>query len=105
LAEYFSGESPPAGVHGNARLITVGSRIFHEGIPAQGVRTCAGCHGGHAEGASVFPRLAGQNADYVLKELKVFQTRLRPHGILMKNETANLTAEELQAVSEYVQSQ
>jgi len=105
LAEYFASQTPSPGKPGDAKLIAEGRSIFRDGIAARGVRACAGCHGANAEGASVFPRLAGQNADYVLREFQVFSTRLRPHGVLMKNEITNMTALEERAVAEYVQSQ
>jgi cytochrome c553 len=69
------------------------------------VRACASCHGDGGEGASGFPRLAGQRADYVLAQLKIFgSTKLRPHGVLMQNETRAMTAAEMRAVAAYVQS-
>ncbi len=104
LAEYYASQTPAAGKVGNTNLVATGRKIYDEGIPARGVRACGSCHGAHAEGASVFPRLAGQNAPYVFGQLKVFGTRLRPHGVLMKDETANMSAAEMRAVAEYVQS-
>jgi cytochrome c553 len=104
LADYYASQQPAAGRPGNPRLVAAGRKIYEDGIPARGVRACASCHGANAEGASVFPRLAGQHADYAYRQLKGFGTRLRPHGILMRNETANMTDAELRAVAEYVQS-
>ena len=104
LADYYANQTPPTGRPGNPRLVAAGRKIFDEGIPARGVRACASCHGANAEGASVFPRLAGQHADYVFRQLKGFGTRLRPHGILMRNETAKMTEPEMRAVAEFVQS-
>jgi cytochrome c553 len=48
--------------------------------------------------------LAGLNADYVYKQLQAFRTPLRPHGVLMKNETRSLNEAQLRAVATYVQS-
>ncbi len=104
ISEYFAGQPPAAGLPGDPRLIAEGRRIFAEGISDKGVRACAGCHGGHAEGASVFPRLAGQKAGYVLAQLRTFSTRLRPHGVLMKNEVAGMSPDQMRAVAQYVQS-
>jgi len=104
LAEYFASQTPAEGKKGNPARIAAGKKIFEDGIPGRGVRACASCHGDHAEGASVFPRLAGQHADYLLRQLTEFGTRLRPHGVLMKNETANMTAADKRAVAEYLQS-
>jgi cytochrome c553 len=68
------------------------------------VHVCAARHGDDAEGASVFPRLAGQHAEYVFNQLKIFGTRLRPHGTVMAGMTKNMTPGEMRAVAESVQS-
>jgi cytochrome c553 len=105
LAQYYVELTPAAGKQaGTTADIAAGRRIFEEGIPSRGVRACAGCHGSNAEGAAVFPRLAGQHADYVFRQLKLFGTQLRPHGILMKKETANMSSEEMHQVADYVQT-
>lgn len=104
LSEYFAAQSPAPGRSGEAKRIAEGRKIFVEGIPDKGVRACAGCHGTSAEGASVFPRLAGQKSTYIVRQLQIFRTRLRPHGLLMKNEVAELSGDQMRAVAEYVQS-
>jgi cytochrome c553 len=104
LAAYYAEQKPAPGKAGDPKLIEAGRKIYQEGIPARGVRACASCHGDNAEGASVFPRLAGQHAEYVVRQLKVFRTRLRPHGVIMADETRNLSDMELRAVAQYVQS-
>lgn len=104
LADYYAAQAPAHGKPGNPALVQVGRKVFVDGIPARGVRACASCHGGSAEGAAGFPRLAGQRADYVYAQLKEFGTRLRPHGIVMQAETRPMSAAEMRAVAEYVQS-
>ncbi len=104
LAEHFAAERPAPGKQGDAKRIAAGRKIFTAGLPANGVRPCASCHGAKAEGASVFPRLAGQKAEYVVAQLRIFGTRLRPHGILMKEEAAGMSNEQMRAVAEYLQS-
>jgi cytochrome c553 len=105
LASYYAEQAPHAG-HTKAKpaVLRAGKDIFENGLPAKGVRACASCHGNQAEGAEGFPRLAGQYADYIERQLKVFGTRLRPHGVLMKAETANITATQMKAVAAYLQS-
>lgn len=104
LADYYAQQEPRPGRAGNATLASRGRQIFTQGIPAQGVRACASCHGERAEGATGFPRLAGQHADYVVRQLKVFRTPLRPHGVIMKNETRSLNEAQMRAVATYLQS-
>jgi cytochrome c553 len=44
---------------------------------ANGSIGCTGCHLGNYQGASTVPRLAGQNRDYLLKEMKDFRSGAR----------------------------
>lgn len=105
LADYYAAQAPAPGHNqGEASLRRAGQKIFEQGIPSRSVRACAGCHGTKAEGAAGFPRLAGQHADYLARQLDVFGTRLRPHGVLMKDETAGLTKTDRRAVALYLQS-
>ena len=104
LAAYYAEQKPAPGKPGIAKLVEAGRKIYEQGISVRGVRACASCHGDNAEGASVFPRLAGQHAEYVVRQLKVFRTRLRPHGVIMADESRNLTDDELRALAQYVQS-
>jgi cytochrome c553 len=104
LADYYAGQSPAPGKAGNAALVKQGQSIFAKGLTSRGVRACASCHGDGGEGAAGFPRLAGQRADYVAAQLKVFGSKLRPHGVIMQNEVKAMTPAEVRAVAAYVQS-
>jgi cytochrome c553 len=104
LADYYAAQKPGRGLAGDPALSQMGREIFVNGIAARGVRACASCHGDAAEGAKVFPRLAGQHADYVFAQLKEFGTALRPHASAMRAEVQALSHDEMRAVAEYVQS-
>ncbi|WP_251973628.1 c-type cytochrome [Sphaerotilus microaerophilus] len=105
LAGYYAAQTPPAGrSKAPPAVLRTGQRLFEEGMPARGVRACASCHGDKAEGAAGFPRLAGQHAGYLLRQMQVFSTSLRPHGVLMKAEVAGLTPGQMRAVAAYLQS-
>jgi cytochrome c553 len=87
--------------------VKAGRKIFEEGFPDRKVKACASCHGDKAEGKEkdARPRLAGQYAQYVAAQLRLFRgTPLRAHGGLMKEETKPLSDAEIQAVAAYVQS-
>jgi cytochrome c553 len=103
LAIHFSSEPPAPGVSGNAALIAQGKHIFEEGVPARQIPPCASCHGAHAQGLASFPRLAGQHAPYLLKQLLVIQSVLRVapvmHGIVK-----DLNRDQMQAVVAYLES-
>jgi cytochrome c553 len=104
LADYYAAQTPAPAKSTQPRLEAAGRKLYEKGSPAQGVLPCAQCHGEAAEGVAGFPRLAGLNASYVYKQLQAFRTPLRPHGVLMKNETRALSEAQLKAVSAFVQS-
>jgi cytochrome c553 len=103
LAAYFAAQPAAPGRGGNSTLITQGKRLFEEGVPARGIPPCASCHGAHAEGMATFPRLAGQHAPYLFKQLLVIQSVLRTapvmHGVIK-----DLTKDQMQAVVAYLES-
>lgn len=104
LADYYAAQPAAPGKPGNAALVAKGRKLYEKGAPERGIRACASCHGDAAEGASGFPRLAGQREEYVYAQLKVFGTTLRPHGVLMKKETAAMKPAEMKALAAYVHS-
>ena len=62
----------------NCRRATVLTReIYQHGIESEGVPACSSCNGRGAHGLHDFPRLAGQHAQYVLKQLGSFQNNMR----------------------------
>ncbi|HUX74287.1 MAG TPA: c-type cytochrome [Steroidobacteraceae bacterium] len=103
LAHYFSSQPPPPAQPGDAKLIAEGREIFTKGISSEGVPPCASCHGPNAAGRGMFPRLAGQHAPYLIKQLLVIQSALRSapvmHGIIK-----DLNREQMQAVTTYLAS-
>jgi cytochrome c553 len=105
LAAYFSSQAPPPGRPGNPALFKDGQKIFEDGIAASKTPACSGCHGAHGEGIQQFPRLAGQHADYIIKQLMVFQrTDERPEGAMMKSIAHELTPENMKNVAVYLEA-
>jgi cytochrome c553 len=104
LADYFSKQPPPAaGKSGGPAAIARGKQVFEEGVPARQIPPCASCHGAHGEGMATFPRLAGQHAPYLLKQLLVIQNALR-NAPVMHGVVKELTREQIQAVAVYLES-
>jgi len=103
LAGYFAAQPAAPGRGGSSTLISQGKRLFEEGVPARQIPPCASCHGAHAEGLAFFPRLAGQHAPYLLKQLLVIQSVLRTapvmHGVIK-----DLTKDQMLAVVAYLES-
>jgi cytochrome c553 len=106
LAVYFSAQHLRARhTEGDAAQIDAGHAIFTSGIAAKGIPPCGSCHGPEAMGNDKYPRLAGQHANYIVKQLTVFQrTDERPEGALMKVVAHELSAADITNVAAYLQS-
>jgi cytochrome c553 len=105
LAAYYAKQPVAAGrAAATPVLLAQGKQIFEGGVPAKQIPACATCHGLHAEGMASFPRLAGQHAPYLYKQLLVIQSVLRTapvmHGVIK-----DLTKDQMQAVVAYLESQ
>jgi cytochrome c553 len=103
IAAYYASQPPAPGRTDNPALVAKGKELFDKGLPDRGIPACASCHGASGEGIADFPRLAGQHAKYIAKQLTYIQalTRAAPvmHGIVK-----DLAPNEIQAVAAYVQS-
>lgn len=105
LAEYFSSQKPVPDPPGAPALAERGKEIFVHGVPSKNIPPCATCHGEQGEGNGMFPRVGYQHADYVVKQLLVFQrTDERPQGVVMKTVAHLLTHEDMEAVAAYLQA-
>jgi cytochrome c553 len=105
LATYFSSQKPAPGKSQDSKLIAEGQTVFEHGIAANNTPACSGCHGAKGEGLQQFPRLAGQHADYIVKQLIVFQrTDERPEGSVMKVIAHGLTRENINSVALYLEA-
>jgi cytochrome c553 len=103
LAAYFAAQPAAAGRPGNPALLSLGKHLFEEGVPAQQIPPCASCHGANAQGMATFPRLAGQHAPYLLRQLLVIQSVLRTAPV-MHGVVKNLTKDQMQALVAYLES-
>ena len=103
LATYFAAQPAAPGKPGNPVLIAQGKSLFEEGVPARQIPPCATCHGARAQGMATFPRLAGQHAPYLLKQLLVIQSALRTAPV-MHGVVKDLTKDQMQALVAYLES-
>jgi cytochrome c553 len=103
ISAYYAAQTPTPAKPGDAKLTARGKEIFEEGIAAQGIPACASCHGPQAHGNNIFPRLAGQHAAYLVKQMLVIQSALRAapvmHGVIR-----DLAQEQMRAVAAYLES-
>lgn len=107
LAGYYASQAAPnaAAPAAHAERRSAGEKLFKDGVPGKNVPACAACHGDRAQGHDAFPRLAGQHADYIVKQLMVFQRGdERPQAAVMKVIAHDLTRPDLENVAAYVES-
>ncbi|MGO9992327.1 MAG: c-type cytochrome [Steroidobacteraceae bacterium] len=107
LADYFSKQTPfpssPAPFVNVTAEIERGKSIYNEGVPASGVAPCSACHQADAGGSDQFPRLAGQHASYLIKQLIALKSGSREQ-IIMNGIAAPLQEPDMKAVAFYLES-
>jgi cytochrome c553 len=103
LATYYTAQKPQPGAASSSSKFAAGKDIYERGIANEGVPACSSCHGPDAHGMKDFPRLAGQHAQYVLKQLASFQSNMRNVAI-MHGVAQNLRVPEMEAVAAYLES-
>ena len=103
IARYYAGQTPAPGKPGDPALVARGKRVYEKAEPERYMLACATCHGVDAEGVRDFPRLAGQHAKYVGKQIQYIQQTMRKSPV-MHGMVSDLTAEDIEAVAAYVQS-
>jgi cytochrome c553 len=104
LAQYYAAQTAGGGRTGDPALVARGKTIYQQGLESVGVPSCAACHGPDAHGMGDFPRLAGQHAQYVLKQLNSFQNNMRNVAV-MHGVAQGLKREEMSAVAAYLEAQ
>ena len=105
LASFFeSNKSRPRAAR-DPELVRLGQAIYRGGILAKGVAACTSCHGPNGAGVpALFPRLAGQYAEYSAAQLKSFRSgeRANDPNRAMRAVAEKLSDKEIAAVAEYI---
>jgi cytochrome c553 len=105
LAAYFDNQEM-AYEQADPDLVELGRSLYRGGNMASNVASCAACHGPAGEGieAAAFPRLGGQKAAYIAKQLTDWQQGQRDNdpNAMMQDIASKLTEAEIEAVSSYI---
>ncbi len=106
LAAYFDSQEMVVS-QADPDLVDQGSALYRGGNMATGVPACAGCHNpqGNGNAPAGYPALGGQNAEYLVKQLKAYRDGDRNNGAnaaIMMDVAAKLTDAEIEAVSSYI---
>jgi cytochrome c553 len=86
----------------------LGEAIAQHGLPAQRVPACVPCHGpGTTPRNPMYPHLAGQYAEYLALQLRLFKDDRRggtPYAHIMRMVAGRLTPAQMRAVAAYYAS-
>ncbi|OOG22956.1 cytochrome c4 [Thioalkalivibrio denitrificans] len=105
LAAFYAEQSTTTETADEA-MVELGEQVYRGGNAATGVPACIACHGPNGAGnpAAMFPKVAGQHAQYSADQLRQFRDNARANdaGRMMRNTVRRMTDEEIEAVSQYM---
>ena len=67
---------------------------------------CAACHGAEGQGMAVFPKLAGQNKDYIVSRLNAYKNRetVGSMSSTMWSQAGMLSAEQMDMIGDFIEA-
>lgn len=105
LGAYYSQQVSKLGGAKDKALAERGEKLYRGGNLDTGVPACAGCHSPNGAGIPpIYPRLAGQHADYIATQLRAFRAEQRTNDAnnMMRMIAARMSDKEVQAVAEFI---
>jgi len=106
IAAYFANQRTCIG-QASADTLEQGEALYRFGNPDTAVPACASCHGPAGKGlnSAAFPALSGQFKAYTKTQLNDFKSGKRNNDTanMMQTIARKLSAEEIDAVSDYLQ--
>ncbi len=104
LAAYYSGQKMNRGSSVDKQAIERGKQIYFNGNDDSGLPPCVGCHEPEGSGHHGYPRLGGQQAQYVVQELKNFAAGGRTNDVsrYMRVIAKRMSEAEMRSVAEYL---
>ncbi|MDX1625306.1 MAG: c-type cytochrome [Wenzhouxiangellaceae bacterium] len=108
IAAWYASQTVEPGV-ADESLVEAGRSLYHGGNPDSGVPACMGCHGPAGNGipGAHYPMLRGQHPEYTADRLRRYREGVdygadEPYSKIMNGVAANLTDDEIEAVSSYI---
>ncbi|PRA51989.1 MULTISPECIES: c-type cytochrome [Pseudomonas] len=108
VAAYFAaqGKQPQLQLRGQRQPKSLAEQLYYQGDPTRDIPACFSCHGPAAVGGGPFPRLAGQQADYLGAQLVAWQKgeRSGDPDNMMGTIANRLSGKDIQALASYLSS-
>ena len=112
IAAFYDAQ-PRTGGTADPDKVSLGRKVYLGGIAERQVPACSGCHSptGNGNGPAGYPALAGQHADYVAAQLKMFRKGYEdPAGRtnggdakIMRTTAFRMSDMEIEAVASYIE--
>ncbi|MFB8830620.1 c-type cytochrome [Azotobacter sp. CWF10] len=107
LAAYFASQKMTVGA-ADPQMVEAGEALYRGGKLADGMPACTGCHSPNGAGntPAAYPKLGGQHAQYVAKQLTDFREGVRTNdgdSMIMRSIAAKLSNKDIAAISSYIQ--
>jgi cytochrome c553 len=105
LAAYYAVQTPSKGSDETSKI---GKKLYFGGDANKGITACIACHGVNGKGMAQagFPSVAGQNTDYLKKQLTTFRdgSRGNDNNSIMRNIAIKLSDSEIDELVKYMSS-
>lgn len=113
VSAWFASQTQTGSETKNRETLEQGQKLYRGGDQAKGLPACAGCHGPAGAGIPAqYPRLAGQHAEYLEAQLKLFRAsgadpkdtsgRANDPNKMMRMIAVKMTDPEIKAVADYI---
>lgn len=107
ISAWYSSQKGTLGA-ADPELAERGKELYQGGKLADGMPACIGCHSPNGAGIdlAVYPKLNGQHADYIAKQLTEFREGIRNNdgdAMIMRTIAAKMSNKDIEAVSSYIQ--
>jgi len=105
LAAFYASQKPAPGAVTDPSLLPIGKTLYLKGNAASDIPSCESCHEVDGSGSGKFPRVAGQNVEYLLEQFRLYASGKRNNGTrVMRTIAERMSEKETRAVSEYMAS-
>lgn len=109
VAAFYAKQFPKQGETNPKENPELGAKIYRGGLAGKKIPACMSCHGPSGAGMPgggteivAYPRLGGQHKDYIVAQMKAYQSGQRANAI-MADIANRMSDEELNAVANFIQ--